>query len=339
MGIQWVVVATAVLSCTLYTLEAKPFRASSSASVVDLDSLTLSERQEINRVWDEEIRKIPVSAGESTHFYRAPGQGRYIYGYTFNNGEQSHMQTSDGKDRTLGKYTYKDAFGKDVEVHYASGPSGYRVLANNLPTDTDEVKLAKDAFFKAFQERKALHAEQRMSAGRITPGGVAIAAAATLTSSRGRPMAAALKYGEQVSEEEEEGEESDEESEDSDEGSDSSSEEGGVSSSEEGESSSSEEDGSSSSEEGDDEDSDEEEEDDEEEDEEEGDDEEEEDDEEDDEEGDEEDEEDEEESEEDGEDSSSSSSSEEDEDEDILRAQFDENYGNRLYQTEVVYRK
>ncbi|KAG7156800.1 Cuticle protein 6-like 12, partial [Homarus americanus] len=284
-----VVVVVAVAACTLYSPEARPAQTTFSRfparNTVRLQNLSQRTQQDLNRVWDTQLEKQRSKSqnqDDTISFFERPGDGRYVYGYDVANDGPSHMEASDGNGKTVGKYSYTDATGKNVEVHYVSGAQGFRVISNNLPEDTEDVKRAKEVFFKAFEERKATHSQTpsrdtAAASGVIGASVVPVAMAYTSSAARAAPATTSGNEAEGDAEEgegdeeeegegdEEEGEEEDdeggededeedsEEEEDSDEDSDSSS------SSEEDSSSSSEEDSSSSSEEdSDEEDSDEE---------------------------------------------------------------------------------
>nr|XP_027209475.1 KNR4/SMI1 homolog [Penaeus vannamei] len=194
MGTQWVVVVAAVVACVLHSPEARPTQTSPSKTAsspsspktsVRLQNLSQAVKGDLNRVWNSQLdrQRAKVNLPDNTvKFFDRPGEGRYLYGFEAGDDGRTHMQASDGKGQTVGKYSYTDAHGKEVEVHYVSDDSGFRVISNNLPEDTEDVRKAKEEFFKFFEERKAAHQADKDNAAvveMIGKSAVPVAAAST----------------------------------------------------------------------------------------------------------------------------------------------------------------
>ncbi|XP_063851287.1 uncharacterized protein LOC135094812 [Scylla paramamosain] len=172
MGSQWVVVVVAVGACLVYSPEARPARGPAvplpSRSTVRLQQLSSHTRSSLNKVWDSKLQRYRGSSAqkEAVNFFETPGDGRYTFGYSGGSDGGSHLQASNGQGQTVGRYSYVDAEGKDVQVHYVSGSEGFKVISNNLPEETDEVKQAREAFFRIFEEKKKLLEETRQQRAR-----------------------------------------------------------------------------------------------------------------------------------------------------------------------------
>ncbi|XP_045124461.1 uncharacterized protein LOC123512251 [Portunus trituberculatus] len=171
MGSQWVVVVVAVGACLLYSPEARPTDPAApfpSRSTVRLQQLSSRTRSSLNRVWDSKLQRYRGNSAqkEAVNFFETPGDGKYTFGYSGGRDSGSHLQASNGQGQTVGRYSYVDAEGKDVQVHYVSGKEGFKVISNNLPEETDEVKRARENFFKIFEEKKKLLEETRQQRAR-----------------------------------------------------------------------------------------------------------------------------------------------------------------------------
>merc|ERR1711962_108895 len=146
---------------------------SSRPSVVDLSTLSLDAREDLNGVWrkhfDAAEETNSIGDAPSLSFYRNPSKDNnknYIFGHkTTDSSAESflnHAEASNGFGTKLGRFSYIDANGKKVETHYKATPGkGIQMMTNNLPQETEAVREAKDKFFSEFNARRKLHAQQK----------------------------------------------------------------------------------------------------------------------------------------------------------------------------------
>merc|ERR1711962_1103425 len=146
---------------------------SSRPSVVDLSTLSLDAREDLNGVWrkhfDAAEETNSIDDAPSLSFYRNPSKDNnknYIFGHkTTDSSAESflnHAEASNGFGTKLGRFSYIDANGKKVETHYKATPGkGIQMMTNNLPQETEAVREAKDKFFSEFNARRKLHAQQK----------------------------------------------------------------------------------------------------------------------------------------------------------------------------------
>merc|ERR1711962_1550365 len=169
---------------------------SSRPSVVDLSTLSLDAREDLNGVWrkhfDAAEETNSIGDAPSLSFYRNPSKDNnknYIFGHkTTDSSAESflnHAEASNGFGTKLGRFSYIDAkdkffseFNARRKLHAQQKQDKSIVLKSTavesgktrkpstaivpqVPEDTPEVRRAKDQFFKEFNARKALHAKQR----------------------------------------------------------------------------------------------------------------------------------------------------------------------------------
>lgn len=99
---------------------------------------------------------------EANQFHGQDGEGRALFGYTDHN--QARVEAINGVGDVRGSYKYIDPFGEEIEVKYWADSLGFH-QTDNRPvieltpvTETPEVRAAREAHLKAWEEAAALAA-------------------------------------------------------------------------------------------------------------------------------------------------------------------------------------
>lgn len=99
---------------------------------------------------------------EANQFHGQDGEGRALFGYTDHN--QARVEAINGVGDVRGSYKYLDPFGEEIEVKYWADSLGFH-QTDNRPvveltpvTETPEVRAAREAHLKAWEEAAALSA-------------------------------------------------------------------------------------------------------------------------------------------------------------------------------------
>lgn len=92
-------------------------------------------------------------------FHGQDGLGGYVYGYSVPDIAKSEKKIAGGEIR--GSYSYVNGDGQEIKVEYYDDGNGFH-HTDNLPKvelvaneDTDEVKAAKEEFFRIWNEEAA----------------------------------------------------------------------------------------------------------------------------------------------------------------------------------------
>ncbi|XP_076031997.1 uncharacterized protein LOC143019905 [Oratosquilla oratoria] len=90
---------------------------------------------------------------EVNNEYEQGSDGAYRFSYSLPDQERHEERNSDGT--VTGSYAFVDDTGEEVSVKYVADEDGFRPESDALPQvpeDTDEVKKAREEFFKIYEE-------------------------------------------------------------------------------------------------------------------------------------------------------------------------------------------
>ncbi|XP_076031999.1 uncharacterized protein LOC143019908 [Oratosquilla oratoria] len=107
-----------------------------------------------NSIQDERYEGPLLSTfREVNNEYEQGSDGAYRFSYSLPQQERHEERNSDGT--VTGSYAFVDDAGEEVSVKYVADEDGFRAESDALPQvpeDTDEVKKAREEFFKIYEE-------------------------------------------------------------------------------------------------------------------------------------------------------------------------------------------
>lgn len=134
-----------------------------ASSYVTAEKMRTTGEKSSNVHTKQHLGNEELVEGETSQFHTQDGKGRALFGYTTPDQARIESRSEDGTVR--GSYSYLDAWGKAIKVHYWDDGTGFHAAGNNLPglysevpqpvQDTPEITAAKEQHYQLFQQALA----------------------------------------------------------------------------------------------------------------------------------------------------------------------------------------